>query len=357
MKNIIIKSVLTIFTLIVLTSCDKKQGSVALSQPASIGIQDSDSPLVLSVLSPKSQIVDIRVEAKSKSDKNMTVSVKVDRDLVEKYNKENGTSYSIVPPDAYSFDKTDAILPRYNEVSSTIKLSLSSEAMPDAEQYLLPVAIDYIDGDPRATIDETSSVRYVIFNKRELQPAISLDRTDWSIVYCNSVMIGTENASGDPESGPVECLIDGNDGTYWNYRYNKPSVLVPNYVIIDMAKEVTVRGAILKARRYAPTTDPSSAVRHTPCDMDIFLANELIGTEMDAVNNTNWIYTEHFGQDVIKYQFENTVYLSEIHRARYLMIKVNMSWRLVGGNPSPDYKAGSFAEWETLGNYEVLDLD
>lgn len=134
--------------------------------PALLSIQDATADAeVITVESPKKQTLDIRVEAEQISGNYITVVFKTAPELVGTYNAAHGTSYKLCPSEAYEFSTPEVMLPRYNTLSSTMKVELFSERMPDEEPYLLPITIDSIKGDSQATVSPTGSVRYILFNK------------------------------------------------------------------------------------------------------------------------------------------------------------------------------------------------
>lgn len=172
--------------LLVATAGCKDDEGPALKQPALLSIQDAAADAeVITVESPKKQTLNIRVEAEQISGNYITVVFKTDPELVETYNAAHGTSYKLCPSEAYAFSTTEVMLPRYNTVSSTMKVELFSERMPDEEPYLLPIAIDSIKGDPRATVSPTGNVRYILFNKfvKPGPPApVLLERSGWKVL-------------------------------------------------------------------------------------------------------------------------------------------------------------------------------
>ena len=118
--------------LLVATAGCKDDEGPALKQPALLSIQDAAADAeVITVESPKKQTLNIRVEAEQISGNYITVVFKTDPELVETYNAAHGTSYKLCPSEAYAFSTTEVMLPRYNTVSSTMKVELFSERMPD----------------------------------------------------------------------------------------------------------------------------------------------------------------------------------------------------------------------------------
>ena len=152
--------------LLVATAGCKDDEGPALKQPALLSIQDAAADAeVITVESPKKQTLNIRVEAEQISGNYITVVFKTAPELVGTYNAAHGTSYKLCPSEAYEFSTAEVMLPRYNTLSSTMKVELFSERMPDEEPYLLPITIDSIKGDSQATVSPTGSVRYILFNK------------------------------------------------------------------------------------------------------------------------------------------------------------------------------------------------
>ena len=183
--------------------CKDDDPGTGLNGPAVLAIQNAGAePLQISLLEPKTQTIDIRAVARSVSAENLTVTFKVDRTLVDAYNKAHDTSYELVPAEAYEFSKKEVILPRYNEVSSTAQVTLNSEKMPDGEQYLLPITIEQIKGDDAAQTSDEGNVYYILFNKRVLPPAQLLDREGWKVVHCTS-----EYTPGEGNPGGLRSVL------------------------------------------------------------------------------------------------------------------------------------------------------
>ena len=344
--------------LVALAGCKDDDKGSGLNGPAILSIQNAGTePFEVTLLEPKSQTIDIRAVAQSISAENVIVTFKVDRTLVEAYNKAHGTSYEIVPAEAYEFSKKEVILPRYNEVSSTAQVTLSSEKMPDANPYLLPITIDEIKGDDTAQTADEGNVFYILFNKRMLPPAELLDRTGWKVIFCTSEYTPGE---GNPKTGWAKDVLDGNPVSYWTYNFSTavgPVVYVPLYFVFDMGKEMTVRGIRITAR-----TKAGGVLNNPPGDISIETAKTITGNGME--NDADWTYKERFtgtkyNEGIMSHSLYNSVYLGQIQRARYIRFTLHMSWNS-GSSVSPmpmTYKGGCFAEFEVWGNLEELDLN
>ena len=350
-KDIFIRLLATVVLLSTLLYGCKDDNELVFSEPAVIAIQDaSDKPVEVTLLNPKIKTLNIRAIAQSKSAQNVTITFKIDRALVEEYNKTNGTSYEIIPAEAYDWSETEVILPRYNEISSTVKLTLNSNKMPDDRQYLLPITIDEIKGDELAQQATTNNVYYVLFNKRELPPPVILDRTNWSIPYVSSELQAGE---GTPKTGWIKDVLDGKLSTYWNYDYKAPIAgrYAPFWIVFDLGEEVTIRGIKISARLNNPL-DPSKGHKYSPCEFIVETAKTITGNGMS--NSSDWTYNEKYTPAEVPNQMYPTVYLDKPQRARYIRFK--LIWSYTAGGSSA-YKGGSFSEFDVWGNIEDIELE
>ena len=242
--------------LIAAAGCKEDEGPT-LGQPALLSIQDATADAeVITVESPKKQTLDIRVEAEQISGNYITVVFKTAPELVETYNAAHGTSYKLCPSEAYEFSTTEVMLPRYNTLSSTMKVELFSERMPDEEPYLLPITIDSIKGDSQATVSPTGSVRYILFNKlvKPGPPApVLLERSGWKVLAAPKAKPNYE----------VEKMFDKDINTFGYCNADEEKADPPYDFVIDLGKEVTVRGFQFN-QRYMMTNRRTAKLRHRP---------------------------------------------------------------------------------------------
>lgn len=241
--------------LLATAGCKDDENPAALGEPALLSIQNAAADTeVITVESPKKQTLSIRAEAEQISGSYITVVFKTDPELVETYNAAHGTSYKLCPSEAYAFSTTEVMLPRYNTVSSTMKVELFSERMPDEEPYLLPIAIDSIKGDPRATVSPTGGVRYILFNKfvKPGPPApVLLDRSGWKVLAAPKAKPNYE----------VEKMFDEDINTFGYCNADEEQANPPYDFVIDLGKEVTVRGFQFN-QRYMTTGKPEAGARY-----------------------------------------------------------------------------------------------
>ena len=326
------------------TSCDDSEDEVTLSSPAVLAIQDADKiaePVEFYETGAVSTAtVDIRAVAKSISDKVLTISFKAAPELVDEYNKSNGTAYKAAPAESYSFENTDVILPRFNEVSSTAKLIFTSEGIPDADTYILPVTFDAVSGDDDVDIDEGMDVYYVFVKKIFLKSVEKLDRSEWSIAYCDSFM--EDAVYQGNHYGPAEYMLDGDPLTWWNYLENVTAP--PHHVVFDLGKEVWVKSITLTARHHHKEFD---LTRCAPRNLEFSFATE-IGGDGESALSGDWTESEVF-VDLEPWsdrsQFVGTIELSGLYHARYIKMIWNGGYTDGGGI----YKGAMLAEFEANG--------
>jgi len=91
---------------------------------------------------------------------NIDVTVFADESKVEDFNKGRDTAATMLPLDAYSFDKTTVKIYRYNTNSITFKATvtiLNDEKMAEGH-YVLPIGINSIEGSKTAAAAEKNTL-------------------------------------------------------------------------------------------------------------------------------------------------------------------------------------------------------
>lgn len=365
MKRILfLQSIAAATVLLAMGSCSDEynDSKPTLETPAVLSIQNASSEAeVVALLEPKNRTIDLRVFANSISDQNVTVSFKVDRTLVDAYNTAHGTSYELCPAEAYEFSKNEVILPRYNEVSSTAQLTLLSEKMPvsvdeDGEplvnqpQYLIPITIDEVKGDSRATIDQTGNTYYVIFSKKVLPSPRILDRTQWQLLY----------APGFKNKYEPAKMFDGNKSTFGycnseeDFNSDGTPARPPYYFVIDLGKLVMVQGLQI-TNRTENNADVGTVPRYGPAIGAISTALEITGNGMD--NEAEWTHTEEWGTDAFTFSLIANPYLEVPQWARYIRLRVDASYQRYVNGATPNFKGWCIAELDVWGNLEQFDLE
>ena len=226
------------------------------------------------------------------------------------------------------------MLPRYNTLSSTMKVELFSERMPDEEPYLLPITIDSIKGDSQATVSPTGSVRYILFNKlvKPGPPApVLLERSGWKVLAA-------------PKAKP-------------NYEVEKADP--PYDFVIDLGKEVTVRGFQFN-QRYMTTGKPEDGARYGIAHLEVWTAKEIAGDGLGAANDANWTYTQTYRDNrtdpdspLDPMGVVISPMLDDYQHARYVRLRIHASYTNKTYNPT--FRGWCIAELNVWGNNELLE--
>ena len=338
--------------LIAAAGCKDDEG-LTLGQPALLSIQDATADAeVITVESPKKQTLDIRVEAEQISGNYITVVFKTAPELVGTYNAAQGTSYKLCPSEAYEFSTTEVMLPRYNTLSSTMKVELFSERMPDEEPYLLPITIDSIKGDSQATVSPTGSVRYILFNKlvKPGPPApVLLERSGWKVLAAPKAKPNYE----------VEKMFDEDINTFGYCNADEEQANPPYDFVIDLGKEVTVRGFQFN-QRYMTTGKPEDGARYGIAHLEVWTAKEIAGDGLGAANDANWTYTQTYRDNrtdpdspLDPMGVVISPMLDDYQHARYVRLRIHASYTNKTYNPT--FRGWCIAELNVWGNNELLE--
>lgn len=77
----------------------------------------------------------------------LKITLKVDAEAVDAYNAEHlGANAELLPATAYTFVNNTLLLARYTMTSSVAKLRITANGMEDDQLYVLPIAIDKVEG-------------------------------------------------------------------------------------------------------------------------------------------------------------------------------------------------------------------
>lgn len=339
--------------LVALAGCKDDVGPV-VREAAILGIQNaySTDAQVISLESPKKQTVNIRVAAERISGNYVTVVLRTAPELVEVYNQAHGTSYGLCPAEAYTFSTDEVMLPRYNTLSSTIQVELQSLPMPDEEAYLLPIAIDSIKGDPRATISESARVHYILFNKR-IKPGppapMLLERDGWKLL-------------ASPKTKPnygIEKMFDGDINTFGYCNADEEHADPPYDFVLDLGREVTVRG-LQFSQRYSTKGNPEAGARYGIAQLEVWTAKTITGDGLSPDNEQNWTYRQEYRD--YKSDPETPLdplavvinpMLAEYQHARYIRFRIHTSYTNKTYNPT--FRGWCIAELNLWGNNELLE--
>lgn len=338
-----------------LVACESEPETPQLDSPAIIAMQDAGKePQKVELYdsgTDSESSVQFRVVAESISAYTLDITFKADPSKVEEFNAKNGTEYVMAPGASYDLSDAKVMLPRYNTVSSTARVSISTKGIPDSKEYILPIVIDEVSGDEGASVDAEKNVIYVLIKKYRLKDPVLLDRTGWEVIYCDSE--AEESMYNGYPYGPVKYILDNEGKSWWNY--DSKTTKAPFIFVIDLKKEIYVKKIRLTAR--PDTGDNSFKTRGAPRNVDFAFAATVNGTGADALEGDYSefeVFTD-LEQFRSRLNFTGDITLRGLYKCRYIKVRYNGAWKN-SDSGAPDYisvttayNAGMLAEFEALG--------
>lgn len=337
-----------------LVACESEPGTPQLDEPAVLAMQDAGKEPKKVELYDSGTVseasVQFRVVAESISAYTLDITFRADPSKVEEFNSKNGTDYVMAPGESYDLSDARVMLPRYNTVSSTASVAISTRGIPDSREYLLPIVIGEVSGDAGVSVDTEKNVIYVIIKKYVLKDPVLLDRTGWEVIYCDSE--APEAMYNGYPYGPVKYIFDNEINTWWNYNTSSKA---PFTFVIDLKKEMYVKTIRLTAR---PDTGANSfKTRGAPRNVDFAFAATVNGTGAGALEGDYSefeVFTD-LEQFRSRLNFTGDITLGGLYKCRYIKVRYNGAWKN-SDSGAPDYisetsayNAGMLAEFEALG--------
>lgn len=187
---------------------------------------------------------------------DIQVNFAVNNQLVDSFNKANGTTYQVLPDKSYEYTATGVI--RQGTLSTgplAVQIKTGGAGAPEVlKDYLLPVVIS-------STSAELNSKISVAFFKITIQPVL-YDRTGWKIAGFSS-----EEAEGEgPNNGKAIFVLDNNPSSFWHSQWKGASPGPPHYLIVDMGATKTIHGVALTPRQSDNSGKPAELAVETSAD-------------------------------------------------------------------------------------------
>ena len=110
----------------------------------------------------QAKTINLKAIAEEVSGSGLKVTFGADPELVNAYNEANGTSYEMLPGEAYRFSGKEMLMPRYNVYSAQDQLTLIGQGCVEDQFYLLPVTITKVVGSDNYSFSEKNGVIYFI---------------------------------------------------------------------------------------------------------------------------------------------------------------------------------------------------
>ena len=126
----------------------------------------TNSTEVISLAANRGKDVNLNVKTVEPTggEANLTFTLKVDMEKVAAYNAENGTEYVAMPTEAYTLNKTEIMVPRFNTGSTTVKVTVKAKGIEAGKVYILPISIDSVTGGAYK-LDESAQTVYILLEQ------------------------------------------------------------------------------------------------------------------------------------------------------------------------------------------------
>lgn len=157
---------------------------------------------------------------------NINCSLQANQDLLDSYNTAQGTSYKLLPVQAYTIDPNPVTIAS-GKKGATVKIQINRDKL-DYGDYILPVQLASVSKFNIAS-DSDNCLFGVSYQAKKLS------KLTWKVVDFSS-----EEASGEGANGFASLILDGNTSTFWHSQWANGTGQLPHHLTIDMQKEVTV---------------------------------------------------------------------------------------------------------------------
>ena len=188
--------------------------------------------------------------------RDIEYTLEIDETLIAEYNEANGTSYKLLPAEAYKLELTGNEIKQYLSEDMFKMYFYRSALVPDNApsnfgDFMLPIRIKSVSS---SYVDPVNcKLLYAV----SVVP-MTVEKSKWSIVECNSD-VNDDPLSTDSEkaNNGADALIDGTTSKWWRsvYRYSKPDednpdpendamfekyCALPYYAVIDLGRKTAV---------------------------------------------------------------------------------------------------------------------
>ena len=127
-------------------SCGKKDNPDAPAGPSALSAEIVNAQNLYELPSNQTATLDVVVVADPATSEAYTINLGVNAPLVSAYNTEKGTSYEMLPIDAFSIVTPQVIITRYGAKSSAGQIRIGGGSVEEGKTYVLPVVIESVKG-------------------------------------------------------------------------------------------------------------------------------------------------------------------------------------------------------------------
>lgn len=146
----------------------------------------------------------ITVSTTGKAKEDITVSIKVDNSLVEKYNAENKTSYYATPEGVVALEKSQVVIEKGKATSDISLLSVvSADEFVDGRIYIIPVTITDVKGG--LEVLESSRTIYLRISRVIYFRSLDMNNTN---LYSNFIFEDDQAIDLPTYTYEIKCYIN-----------------------------------------------------------------------------------------------------------------------------------------------------
>ncbi len=221
----------------------------------------------------------------------------VDQQRAEAYNKNNGTSYPLLPASAYQLKQSTAVLTKGTLSTAPLVLAINpTKGLDLFKEYIIAVTVT----PTKSQVPVSESLRtayFIVKGSLDFADFPEFDRSNWSILGVSS-----EEPEEKSNGGLGIHAIDNNAATFWHTKWNGGYPPPPHWIAVDMGSSKMLRGLSFTGRQSTNNGKPNVVLVEVSTNATDWLA---LGTLQLQNNNT----TQKF-------------FLPSFQQARYVRIMV-----------------------------------
>lgn len=177
----------------------------------------------------------VKIRTNFPNTEDIQFKVSVDESLLQAYNEENNTSYTLPPAGSYELVSSEwNLTSSESEKDISLKMVMSklitSQGIWLWGDYVVPLRVSEVSKWNLNPIESVTLVKVSVIPTK-------LDRSNWEVIDWNSCI--SEEPQYEGLHRVPENMLDGNVGTYWGSKWDAPKPF-PYYFIFDMKEQHTI---------------------------------------------------------------------------------------------------------------------
>ena len=141
-----------------------------------------------------------------KTEKDLVVTFRIEKDSLATYNAQNNTQYKLLPDNVYEFTDSVVTIPAGETCSSMpAVVNIHAARLPEVGRYLLPVKLISVEGG-EYEINQNRNILYIMINGTILKNPADYPE-NYAMVYATSTVVSEMTATID---SPLNTTLDIN---------------------------------------------------------------------------------------------------------------------------------------------------